>query len=272
LREIPHSELKLLQKVASGNFGEVWKGSFENKDVAIKIPKAQENVNFQEITNEALLMGMVGTHENIVNIIGISMVKPSILVVIEWVDGGDLVNLIQKNKFGRVELLRFSRMIANGMSALHVTGIIHRDLACRNVMVKRDESSGEIILKITDFGLSRLNMKHQMEIKDSTLVPLLWTAPEGLTGQFHFASDVWSWGCTVVEMFCGTPYPQYAELSHMEIAGKVLNEGVRPKAPPGAPDNLSMLLLQCWSRDYNERPSFEVILQVLDPLLAKLKV
>ena len=93
-----------------------------------------------------------------------------------------------------VDLLNFSYQIADGMDFLSSKGVIHRDLACRNILV--DEGK---VLKITDFGLSRETEKYMKSTKGR--VPFKWMPIEFLElGEFTFASDVWSFGVVLWEI------------------------------------------------------------------------
>ena len=76
-------------------------------------------------------------------------------------------------------------------------GIVHRDLACRNILVDMGK-----VLKITDFGLSRKVDNDEIYVQRSKgRVPLKWMSPESiLTCEFTTASDVWSYGIALWEI------------------------------------------------------------------------
>ena len=93
------------------------------------------------------------------------------------------------------DLTSFAFQIAKGMSYLASIGVVHRDLACRNILV--DEGK---VLKITDFGLSRTT--NDIYIQQSRgRVPFKWMAIESMMNQeFTTASDVWSYGVVLWEI------------------------------------------------------------------------
>ena len=92
------------------------------------------------------------------------------------------------------DTFNFSYQIADGMEFLSSKGVLHRDLACRNILVGEDK-----VLKITDFGLSRETEKY-MKTSHSR-VPFKWMPLEFLqTGEFTYASDVWSYGIVLWEI------------------------------------------------------------------------
>ncbi len=77
--------------------------------------------------------------------------------------------------------------------------IVHRDLACRNVLV-----GDKKVLKISDFGLSRVlpndDSSYVLGIDSNRQLPIKWMALESLDNRFTVASDVWMYGVTLWEM------------------------------------------------------------------------
>ena len=93
------------------------------------------------------------------------------------------------------DLTSFAYQIAKGMSYLSGIGIVHRDLACRNILV--DEGK---VLKITDFGLSR-ETKEIYTQSSHVRVPFKWMAIESIVArEYTSASDVWSYGVVLWEI------------------------------------------------------------------------
>ncbi len=94
-----------------------------------------------------------------------------------------------------VDLISFAYQIAAGMTYLSSIDIVHRDLACRNILV--DEGK---VLKITDFGLSRETDNIYVQ-KSRVRVPFKWMAIESIIAcDFTSASDVWSYGIVLWEI------------------------------------------------------------------------
>jgi len=94
------------------------------------------------------------------------------------------------------------------MEHLHSKEIVHRDLAARNILVHIE--NGNIIPKITDFGLSRQQLtKEYYQLNNSAVnVPIKWTAPEVfMYYKFYKSSDVWSFGVVCWECFSDGDVP-----------------------------------------------------------------
>ena len=84
------------------------------------------------------------------------------------------------------------------MEYLHSQKIIHRDLACRNLLVSGKEN--EYLVKVADFGLSRIIENYY--VSQSRKIPVRWTAPEAIrTMKFDQSCDVWSFGVVLWEVF-----------------------------------------------------------------------
>jgi hypothetical protein len=173
-------------------------------------------------------------HENIVQYIGYdSNVKEGhIYIFLEYVPGGSISSLLSKYKFFDEGLTKFfTRQILQGLQYLHERHILHRDIKGGNVLIDQNG-----VCKITDFGLSK-NQKdsgiydpnsNQSQLKGT----LYWMAPEALTNNYSAKVDVWSLGCTVLEMVTGEhPWMKLTTLAAVYQLGQY--------NAPAIPDHIS---------------------------------
>ncbi|KAM3962668.1 uncharacterized protein ACR2FA_003295 [Aphomia sociella] len=148
----------------------------------------------------------------------------------------------------------YALQVALGMRHLEDRGITHRDLAARNILV---DAAG--VLKVADFGLSRTGVYVHTR---SNPVPLRWLAPEAiLHSQYCSASDVWAFAVLLWEIATLGSFP-YAELSNHQVPA-FLAGGSRLPKPARASPRLYQLMVECWSDEPNDRPTFA---QIVDKL------
>ena len=134
-----------------------------------------------------------------------------------------------------------------------------QDLAARNVLVGENE-----VCKVADFGLLR-ELPEDGDIYFSIHnipCPIKWMAPESIEGgEFSVASDVWSFGILMWEMF-NPSKPPYQGMSNMECAVEVC-KGYRLPLPRGIPSIMARIMEMCWQQNPHKRPKFQLILSLL---------
>ena len=114
------------------------------------------------------------------------------------------------------------------------------DLAARNVLVGDNN-----IAKVADFGLARVIVENEYTAHEGAKFPIKWTAPEAaLRNKFSVKSDVWSFGILLTEVvtYGRIPYPG---MTNAEVLQQ-LEGGYRMPAPPGCPELLYQIMLDCW--------------------------
>jgi len=151
------------------------------------------------------------------------------------------------------------------MEYLEAQHIVHRDLACRNLLA-HSNGSGKITVKVADFGMSRSVENYY--ISSDSEIPVKWSAPEVLKfKKFSHKSDVWSYGVCIWEIFeRGTePYPM---LSNKKAFALVI-EGHRLEKPVECPVIVWHLVEMCWHQEPHERASFAELVQVWREIIEK---
>lgn len=151
------------------------------------------------------------------------------------------------------DLLSIGLQIAKGMAWLADVPCVHRDLACRNVLITKTK-----IVRIADFGLSKKHTNktyYRTKKSKDTPLPVRWMPLECIE-EFKFTqkSDVWSFGICLYEIFTlgGTPYPNCDTFNVIEF----IRNGNRNKQPEYCHDEIYELMKVCWQFNPKDRPTF----------------
>ena len=251
------TNIQIGKVIGSGAFGEVYQARWNNIDVALKSTKGED---VQEFENELQIM-LEMRHPNILQLFGlfVKVEDQQPMIVTEFMNQGDLLHLLQTEaEITNKQLVEFCQQISLGMEYLHSRDILHRDLACRNILVssKTLEDTSNLTVKVADFGLSR-HTPDYYKIQ-SKKIPVRWTAPEVIEfGKALKPSDVWSYGIVVWEIFSRGAIP-YAGFNNQQVI-EFLKSGRRIDPPPTMPGPISDILKECWKRKPGERPPFSSI-------------
>ncbi|PSC75761.1 Tyrosine-kinase isoform SRK1 [Micractinium conductrix] len=256
----PH-EIVFHEKIASGAFGDLFRGTYCGQDVAIKILRNvhEDTQQFQEFLQEVAIMRKV-RHKNIVQFIGACTQKPNLCIVFEFMSNGSVYDYIRKAGPLRVgTVLKVAVEVCRGMDYLHKRKIVHRDLKAANLLL--DETG---TVKIADFGVARV-MDHT-GIMTAETGTYRWMAPEVIEhNPYKEKADVFSFGIVLWELLTGRI--PYSDMTPLQAAVGVVQKGLRPPIPPNCPPPLSDIMRLCWQRDPNVRPSFEQLKVKMQELL-----
>lgn len=197
--------------IGRGGFGSVYKGLLSNgQSVAVKVLELPPDVDPTKSSTHASFMKEIDMlkalkHPNIVRYIGSTVEAHTINVFLEYVPGGSIASMVSKyGPFDEHMIKLFARHILQALSYLHHNNIAHRDVKGANILV---DTQG--VAKLADFGCSKsISVKSSGpgENFQTMLGTPYWMAPEVMRQEGHGRmADIWSFGCTLVEMASGKP-------------------------------------------------------------------
>jgi serine/threonine protein kinase len=244
---------RILEKIGEGGMGVVYKALDTRLDrpVAIKtLPSIHDpNRRRQFIWEARAAAGL--RHPNIVVVHDIASDQGTDFIVMEYIPGQPLSDLLTRGPLSVSETLRYAREIASAMEAAHTAGIVHRDLKPSNILVTPEGS-----IKLVDFGLARLQ---QQDTESQSAVPAIagtcgYMSPEQAQGEPTTSqSDIFSFGAVLYEMVTGQ------RAFNGKSAASVLAAVLRDEPPPirtlapGCPPALQKIVGQCLRKDPKRR-------------------
>ncbi|CAL8103198.1 unnamed protein product [Orchesella dallaii] len=299
-------ELDIRAPLGSGAFATVYRALLCRRTDIQKYPVAVKTTNplssnvehFKALLSELKIMTFIGTHKNIVNLIGActeDIKKRKLYIVLELCAFGNLQTYLrsQRGTFvdlteevaspvsnvlealgndeevtNTMDLVKWSQEIADGMEFLESRKVVHGDLAARNVLLTENKTA-----KITDFGLSRqlYNYAVYVKTKDSPL-PWRWLALESILDMsFSTHSDIWSYGVTIWELFQLGEVPWPAQTFCVDFV-KELKRGKRMDKPKYSTENIYEIMLDCWSELPEDRPTFKKLSEEFNAIFMQLNV
>ncbi|KAH1031373.1 hypothetical protein J1N35_043547 [Gossypium stocksii] len=281
--EVDPSELDFSSSniIGKGSFGEILKASWRGTPVAVKriLPSlSDDRLVIQDFRHEVNLLVKL-RHPNIVQFLGAVTDKKPLMLITEYLKGGDLHQYLkEKGSLSASTAVSFALDIARGMAYLHnePNVIIHRDLKPRNVLLVNSSADH---LKVGDFGLSKLikvqnfHDVYKMTGETGSYSQALYfafgtdryMAPEVFKHRkYDKKVDVFSFAMILYEMLEGEP--PFSNYEPYEAA-KYVAAGHRPsfRSKSYLPE-LRDLTDKCWADDMNQRPSFLDILKRLEKM------
>ncbi|UNI20940.1 Non-specific serine/threonine protein kinase [Purpureocillium takamizusanense] len=251
-------DYRLGECLGKGAFGSVYKAFnwSTGEAVAVKqikladLPKSELRMIESEID---LLKNLL--HDNIVKYIGFVKSTDCLNIILEYCENGSLHSILKAyGKFPENLVGVYMTQVLQGLQYLHDQGVIHRDIKGANILTTKDGT-----VKLADFGVSTSTLAGGQDKEAQVVGTPYWMAPEiiQLSGASS-ASDIWSVGCTVIELLQGKP--PYHNLAAMPALFAIVNDD-HPPLPEGISAAARDFLMQCFQKDPNLRVTARKLLR-----------
>lgn len=257
------NEFEFGEKIGCGSFGTIYLGNYCDQTVAIKtVENTLSDEDYKQFVREVQIMSRLRS-PHIVQLYGACLEPENLCLSMEYMDKGSLNKVLTQSPLTLQKQKEYALSIAKGLSYLHKHNIVHCDLKSSNILIN---SKGEV--KITDFGLSKTNMKSIRVIHEKSQA-IEWQAPECLKLQAKFtsASDVYAFGMILWELTTGKkPFAQFTQEDREKVIIEAILAGKRETIPSNISPIFQDLIKSCWEQDPFKRPALKSIIAKLESI------
>jgi len=306
VRLIAKKDITLVRRLDRGAFATVFLAKWVKSDVVIKL--LRQTIPVQDIVREAALMETASRHPHVVTFLGCvifpphhfaatsdegkqqgidevltplgpdaNLDEPIVGFVTEYHPEGSVERALLTNrrfsdgsKASLLGVLNVLRTTVEGLQHLHRQGIIHRDLATRNLLLTPD-----MLVRVCDFGMARLkSVAETMAQTEATIGPIRWMAPESIESRVYSEqSDIYMLAMTFWEIYAREK--PYAHLTNLEVAMNVIRKD-KPLRPDMSklqhcPKPIQDLIVECLHPDPSARPTLDEIYAVIQRVIEEVK-
>jgi DNA helicase-2/ATP-dependent DNA helicase PcrA len=250
---------EIIDWLGGGRFGDVFLAcdTMLDKNFALKISRMRKE-EISMLKDEAKLLALLN-HPNIVRFYNIDFVEKKLVLVMEYIKGKTLRDIIIDEGIDTGKAISITAQIIDAVNYAHKNNVLHRDLKPENILIT-GKKGGQIV-KVTDFGLARFIKSGS--ISASTAGTPIYMAPEVWSGNFSEKSDIWSIGAMLYELLTGVP-PFLAD-SLNSLREKIeKNKFLTPTIlRPNVPEYVEDAIVKSLSLTPESRPTATELLQKL---------
>ncbi|MCA1561063.1 MAG: protein kinase [Acidobacteria bacterium] len=251
-------QYRIESRLGEGGMGVVYRARDERleRTVAIKLvggDAATNDVERRQILDEARAAAQL-SHPHICTIYEVGETDTRAFIVMEFIDGRPLSELIPHDGLPFHLLIRYASEVAAALGHAHQRGVVHRDLKTANIVISPQAGA-----KVLDFGLARrLEVGADVRTRsiagvesDAIAGTLAYLPPEVLLGAPADArADIWALGVVLFEMAAAEP--PFKGRNHFELTAAILRESAAP-LPPRVPPGLRAVILRCLAKRPEQR-------------------
>ncbi|ORZ20948.1 hypothetical protein BCR41DRAFT_28657 [Lobosporangium transversale] len=269
-RQINYKDITNVQPLKKGGFGEIHTAEWSRLKVVLKRALADGIEQFEQ---ELEILKRVHDYDFIVPFYGVTMdpIANVRCMVMKHCANGNLCQFLEKNHttLTWAERYRLSIEITKGLEFLHKSGFYHRDLHSGNILLDDKRTA-----MLCDFGLSRSVNKTRTMDMTATVGVASFLAPERFPAErpvYSAACDIYSLGVIFWHITSGRiPFAnRLGAGTGVALLLRQLMEGLREEIEPDTPVEYRNLLTQCWDVNPSERPPIDMIIAVLQTLMAE---
>ena len=239
---------QLGELLGKGGFARVFKALDLETGQQLAVKEIQKDLlskaELPKILNEGKVLAGL-SHTNIVKFVELIMEK-QVYFVMEYISGGSLYHTMKRfGVFPESLVCIYVAQTLLALEYLHAQGVLHRDIKGANLLV---DANGRI--KVADFGACTYA---QLDKRLTVIGTPFWMAPEIIEmTSGGTAADIWSLGCTVIELLTGSP--PYYTLGSMQALFKMVDDP-HPPLPANISASCQDFLLKCFVKDFAKRPT-----------------
>lgn len=244
----------IVSKIGEGGMGSVFLGEHIklNRKVAIKslhdvLIKNEEIKERFRIEAEAMSKLQ---NENIINLLDYEENENGLFLIMEYVNGVPLDELLKANSIPYDQSLTIIRSVLEGLQYAHKKGIVHRDIKPSNILIDGESMSP----KILDFGIAKmLGSDHSMTKTGAQMGTVYFMSPEQVRGeQIDQRSDIYSVGVTLFQLINGSnPYASIT--TEYEVYNKIVNEELPIIKDKDVPEGVSRIIAKATAKKVSDR-------------------
>ncbi|PPR97952.1 hypothetical protein GOBAR_AA22715 [Gossypium barbadense] len=252
--EIDLAKLDLRHVVAHGTYGTVYRATYDNQDVAVKLLDWGEDgigatagiAALRASFRQEVAVWQKLDHPNVSKFVGASMGTSNLRIPSQNASADNHSSMPSR-----------ACCVVVDLSYLHSKRIVHRDVKTENMLLDAHRN-----LKIADFGVARVEAQNPRDMTGETGT-LGYMAPEVLDGKpYNRICDVYSFGICLWEIYCcDMPYP---DLSFVDVSSAVARQNLRPEIPRCCPNSLASIMRKCWDANPKKRPEMDEVVRMLE--------